>query len=113
MSNLAEAAACVKPAGAGIGIEGVEADGVGGPGVGPNDCLMQEQAADPLALKLGKDGHAGEVDCLVYRREVIDIDGPGFLVGQAHGSYNAFSIARDDNQGIAHAVEHASFGWWI
>src|SRR3984957_17938682 len=109
-TTLAESALGIEPTSAGLGIEGIEADGIGGPGSDSFRSFPEQHLADAMALVRWTDHHVGEVDRLLHRREVGNVNRPGLLGCQAHGSDDVLAIARDYDLRVAHAKEDALFG---
>src|SRR5579864_47053 len=84
-ADLGVAAAGIEGAGSGLGVVGVEPDGISGPCPGDAFDLLQAASADSLALPGRGDGHGEKIQGPVAGREVTTIDGPRFLGGEVKG----------------------------
>jgi len=107
--NFPKAALGVEPAGAGVSIERIEADGFRWPLPGMFEGFLEQLPPNLLPLHLGKHGHACQIKRLLYLREVGNIDGPRLFGLKAKSTDDRFSIARDQYTCMAHAREHSSF----
>ncbi len=77
--TLRVAALAVELAGAGRGIVGVEANGIGGKRSRDAQRFGEQRAADAGSLALGRDRHVDQVQRLRAGREVRDVDRPRLL----------------------------------
>ena len=109
-ANFAEAAFGVEGTRAGLGIERVEADGIGGKSAGALGGFGDEAAAKSLALHGGKNGHGGEIEGFFRGSEVGNVDGPRLFGLKAEGGDEGSAFSGDDDDGVAHAEEDALFG---
>src|SRR5438034_2109212 len=112
MSDLSVAAPGIERSSTSFGIEGVETNGIGWPGSGHDLGLLKQQTANPFALQVGMDSHAGKIQRPGNRSEIRRINGPRLFGGQAQSSYDAASIPRYHDLrklGLAQIVQHSLF----
>jgi len=95
---------------AGVCIVRVESDRVAAPLHSLLLSIAHQQAPDSQSLKIGVDGHVGEIERAADRGKGRRVDGPGPFRRQSQcGDYDR-PVAADVNSGMPHAAQDAFHG---
>src|SRR6185437_8976051 len=82
-ASLGESAACVKIPGTGLGVVGIQADGVGRPGPGNSFGFLDALFAEAVALVGGSDGHGQEIERIAGGGKMACVNRPRFFGGES------------------------------